>query len=476
MCFLAFRPIRFWLLTILLLVTPGTAASQAVGDETLLCPRAADWEPGSDECPCEEGWRPTAEQLDRALRYHRVWRSIGGRFDPSIPGRAMLCRAVLSDADLSGADLSKANLSGADLWRADLSGADFWDANLSGAFLGVANLSGADLWNANLGGADLGIADLSGADLWDANLSGAFLGGANLSGARFWYANLNDAILRGVNLSGADLAGANLSGADLWDADLSGAFLVATILDQARFSGVNLAGARYEPASAPNGGFLTGIRGLNQVVFHKGNESGLVLLRSALREVGVRQLERQATFAIESGRTGHMIAEPDGIGERVGGWLRLIFFEWTTGYGLYPDRALLLMLVLATLLGVIVYPFPIATPMPLQSDHRGIFKVWTADEYGSPTGDIDAVDRIKIERLSASPLMAVAWGIWFSLLSAFHIGWRDLNVGSWLTRLQVSPFRLRPRGWVRVVSGMQSLASVYLLAIWVLTYFGRPFQ
>jgi len=31
-------------------------------------------------------------------------------------------------------------------------------------------------------------------------------------------------------------------------------------------------------------------------------------------------------------------------------------------------------------------------------------------------------------------------------------------------------------GWVRVVSGVQSLISVYLLARAVLTYFGRPFE
>ena len=36
--------------------------------------------------------------------------------------------------------------------------------------------------------------------------------------------------------------------------------------------------------------------------------------------------------------------------------------------------------------------------------------------------------------------------------------------------------RLRAKGWVRVVSGVQSLISVYLIAMWVLTYFGRPFE
>jgi hypothetical protein len=35
---------------------------------------------------------------------------------------------------------------------------------------------------------------------------------------------------------------------------------------------------------------------------------------------------------------------------------------------------------------------------------------------------------------------------------------------------------LRATGWVRTVAGIQSLLSVYLLALWVLTYFGRPFE
>jgi hypothetical protein len=71
-----------------------------------------------------------------------------------------------------------------------------------------------------------------------------------------------------------------------------------------------------------------------------------------------------------------------------------------------------------------------------------------------------------------------AWGLafYFSLLSAFHIGWRELNVGSWIARLQRKEYNLRATGWVRTVSGFQSLLSVYMLALWALSYFGRPFE
>ena len=37
-------------------------------------------------------------------------------------------------------------------------------------------------------------------------------------------------------------------------------------------------------------------------------------------------------------------------------------------------------------------------------------------------------------------------------------------------------YTLQPEGWVCTVSGLQSLLSVFLFAVWALTYFGRSFQ
>ena len=69
-----------------------------------------------------------------------------------------------------------------------------------------------------------------------------------------------------------------------------------------------------------------------------------------------------------------------------------------------------------------------------------------------------------------------AWDFISALLSAFSLGWRELNVGNWISRIQKREYTLRATGWVRSVAGLQSLLSVYLLALWVLTYFGRPFD
>ena len=45
-----------------------------------------------------------------------------------------------------------------------------------------------------------------------------------------------------------------------------------------------------------------------------------------------------------------------------------------------------------------------------------------------------------------------------------------------IARIQPREYTLRATGWVRTVSGVQSLISVYLVALWVLSYFGRPFE
>ena len=45
----------------------------------------------------------------------------------------------------------------------------------------------------------------------------------------------------------------------------------------------------------------------------------------------------------------------------------------------------------------------------------------------------------------------------------------------WISRVQPREFAMRATGWVRVVSGLQSVASVYLLAMWFSAEFLRPF-
>jgi uncharacterized protein YjbI with pentapeptide repeats len=290
----------------------------------------------TESCPFEKVWKP--ENVPRILEEHRKWlarwheNQYSEEWAKTHPeGRANLC-----NADLSGADLSKANLSGANLSKADLLLADLTEADLRGA-----NLTEADLRGANLTEADLLLADLSKADLLYANLSKAELYQANLTETVLARANLTDAV--------------------------------------------------YAPASPPPDSYLEGIRGLSTVQFPEGSGSGLVQLRELLQKAGLRDLEREATYAIESNKTSHLITgarkSPLNFLE---GIFRLAAFEWTTGYGLYPGRALLVILGFGVLL-IPVYAWPIRIPPRSLNPVSGIYRIWPSDRIKS-CGDEPTVD------------------------------------------------------------------------------------
>lgn len=389
------------------------SATAATGDEPA-CPLRENWQENSRDCPCRAGWKPSETQLRDLRDAHAAWRQAGGLHDPSLPGRLQLCAADLREIDLSGADLTGANLEEADLR--------------------FARLENAELTGADMRGADLRAAKLPRARLMLANLENADLGGATLDGA----------ILDGTIVTNANLAFASVYG------------------------------ALYSPASPPPSSYVERIEGLSTVVLWPGKHSGLVQLRELLRQAGLRDLEREATFAIEHNKASDLrrLGKPF---EQLGGWLKLVFFEWTTAWGMHPERALLILLAL--MVGFTpVYTLAILTlPLDIYGSY-GIYRVWPSKRLDELPEAAGVSGTPPAERLTAGIPAAIAWAFYFSMLSAFHIGWRDLNVGSWLTRLQPNEFALRAKGWVRSASGLQSLISVYLVAMWVLTYFGRPFQ
>jgi uncharacterized protein YjbI with pentapeptide repeats len=384
---------------------------------------------------------------------------------------ANLTKANLTEANLSGADLIEASLSGADLSEANLSGANLFNADLSLANLTRAKLIEAKLIEAKLSSADLTSANLSGAILFDADLYAASLSRINLTRARLIRAklstadltsaylisaDLSGAKLASAKLSGAILFGANLSAADLSAADLASAYLTSANLSGANLTRANLSNAQFEPATVPSGPSFVGATGLDTLKWY-GWPTGMVLLRNAFKEAGMREQERQVTYAqLKTQR-----AKMGGLE----GTLRYIFFEATSDWGMSPARPLWMMLGLIPVFALL-YTLPIARPSPTTA----LWRIWDKDRARKDQGQDEP------EQLTVRGYRLPLYALFFSILSAFYIGWRELNVGSWIARLNPYEFTLKGTGWVRTVSGIQSLISVYLLALAVLTYFGRPFE
>jgi hypothetical protein len=164
---------------------------------------------------------------------------------------------------------------------------------------------------------------------------------------------------------------------------------------------------------------------------------------------------------------------------------QLVCFEWTCGYGLYPGRPLKIIG-----LGLLFFTFPYILALGARKAETGLWVVLLPDRvldknikdkpvkltFENPFLPPSEGRGIRF-RSSLQRFLRVLWvGLHFSLLSAFNLGWREINVGNWISRIQQREYSLRATGWVRSVAGIQALLSFYMLVLWVLSYFGRPFD
>lgn len=337
----------------------------------------------------------------------------------------------------------------------------------------------ANFSDSNLRGTDFRNADLSHSRFWDADMSGAHLDQARLVGAQFRRTNLRDASFSGgfalLDRKTGKLirTGADLTNASFVQADLTGAHLDWVKFDNTVFELL--------PGALPRIESIAHADGLSKLTYENSAHS-LIELREGFKRSGLREQEREVTCAINRTQTKNFKSPL----RRVLHW---VLFDLTSEYGFSPLRPLTI-LALGVLAFAPLYAVAMSkrgSPNWSQRAHSRccremrvrfarrfrsgcIWRIWQQDRIL----DKHRPDR---ERLSYDSLLPrFRYAIYFSLLSAFHVGWRDLNVGGWMVRIQSREYTMRATGWARTVSGLQSLISVYLVALSILTYFGRPFE
>jgi hypothetical protein len=186
----------------------------------------------------------------------------------------------------------------------------------------------------------------------------------------------------------------------------------------------------------------------------------------------LRDLERQATYSIERART----SERRGLPSVFAAVFRRVAFDWTTAYGLHPFRALFLIIAI-WLLCVPVYCWSILRDPGQSQQSTGIYQVRPANRISGPAAAPTLAEKSVVLRVGPTNFRnAFPMAAYFSLLSAVNIGFQQFTPGDWIRRLQPHEYELKAEGWVGVTAGAQALLSVFLLAMWVLTQFGRPFQ
>jgi uncharacterized protein YjbI with pentapeptide repeats len=298
--------------------------------------------------------------------------------------------------------------------------------------------------------------------------------------------NLRDYDLSKKNLVGANLFGSFLMSANLENAHLNDSDLQCSVLTGADMTGAVLArarvrGANFEPSVNPD------LRGMAQVkdlelLSYDDSSDALVQLANDFRKGGYDEQARKVTFA-KRRRDTQRLWEGCKLQTLFHNCIEAlfngVFFDLTCAYGMRPGRTLLCVAGI-WLICSFVYPLFMACPGP-----TGLYLVRSKTFKGTaperwliirPRQVWKIGLRNRFFYVPRPELRVLRAAACFSLLSAFNVGFREFNIGQWLRLLMRREYNIKAVGPARTVAGVQSLISVYLVAIWLLTSFGHPFD
>jgi len=315
------------------------------------------------------------------------------------------------------------------------------------------------------------------------SVSGMDLRGADLRGVNvlpLWFINtdLSEASLRAADLEYAVFRDAKLIKADLGYANLADTDLRRTDLTEADLTRADLSRAIYEPKVNPESWSIAASKGLSSVRWID-NSRPIFVLRKSFIDEGFREAARELTVAIHRHNQST---------------LEKVLFDWTCEWGTNWVRPLGLVGLLS-LICTIIYRLGIQfgkrSSLYLATSGRRvktdkakerIFRISISSP--DPTPPAKQQNHVKIRssrfvsfrRAFKRQRRALGAAFLFSLMSVFNIGFREFNFGRWIRMAQPREFDIRARGWMRTVSGIQSLLGVALTALSLLSYFGRPFD
>lgn len=359
----------------------------------------------------------TKDELDSVLTMHEKWLK---KFKTS-KGEYIVSRDSSSPANLE---------------RAILDSVDLRNRLLINMVLNSANLMSANLTRANLTNAYLLFANLTNADLNETNLTNA---------------NLNEA-----NLTLASLAGANLTLASLAGTNLKYAFLSFSDLKDAIF----------QPDSIPSSEHILYAQNLDHLHYVT-SPSKLLLLKKSLQEEGFGEAARQINAAYHRELFRH--------DQNIFGFIKKLAFDYTCEYGSNSSHLLLLIFIIWVICGFIYWPF-----LHIRMRYSGLYLFYSIKRINARADHFQVLKLFYKFSLRLNNYQSIfkACGIafLFSLMSAFNIGFREINFGSWIRLLSFSEFDIKAKGLPRTISGIQSLLSFYFFVLWFLTLFGNPFD
>jgi hypothetical protein len=236
-------------------------------------------------------------------------------------------------------------------------------------------------------------------------------------------------------------------------------------------------GVVFEPETLPELRGIAAAINLDGVRYDK-NPDSLVDLARRFKDEGFREQERNVVYARRRAETGSFLercgrsrGEVSACADYI---LREVLFDLTCQYGLSPVRPLKIVFVLWLTCSFVYF---------MIVHFEGKSALYRLDKPDLPDASTIQTQRVRpqwkqqchwrwrsIEFLSRE-FRVLRTAMFFSAMCALSLSLRDVNFGPWIRLLTRHEFDIRAVGWARVVAGYQSITSVCLIALSIITYF-----
>jgi hypothetical protein len=308
--------------------------------------------------------------------------------------------------------------------------------------------------------------DLSYVTFNNCKFDDAWFTGSSLYSTRFYQnSTFLNAKFDSLDMRKSVFIDCDLRGCSFANSDLSHAYFDGTNLNRTDFRHANLYRMVYQPTNDPHWRNILFAYNLDYLDYAS-DPIPLIRLRQQFRDIGFRLAERQVNCALK---------------RHYPSWYETALFDFTCNYGADFVRPLLLWVKLWFIyIWVYFAELSIPTKRPIIFIYRKHATLDNPEVKSTVMGERSPfstefkvaswLERIK----SIIKLLFKSVGI--SLLSATSIGFRDITIAQWVKRLLPIELEIRFEGTSRILSGVQSLLSMYLVALSFLSYFTRVFD
>jgi len=189
--------------------------------------------------------------------------------------------------------------------------------------------------------------------------------------------------------------------------------------------------------------------------------SPLAYLRSGFRKNDLRQKAREITCALRRHDQNTI--------ERA-------LFDWTSEWGSNLFRPIQWLLAVWLFAAILYACLMLRSKKPVLL----LVSYSTPDESGEVAKQVSPIglggDNRTIKSHVCGYVTVLSWSLFYSLMSTFNLGFRDVSFGRLLRLVLPRKVDFVAVGLVRTIAGVQAILSVGLLALLLLSYFGRPFE